>query len=115
MSRLKLKTIADNLFMSIARPLEKTIDWVLPYTQYQNQLVDQAALMLTLSGRVSETQQVLASQTSFRLRTPDLQIEVRNPEPSAAFYHCTVMFTPKFDHNNALQILLLHLKIGMGL
>uniref|UniRef100_A0A671SQR9 Protein-glutamine gamma-glutamyltransferase K n=1 Tax=Sinocyclocheilus anshuiensis TaxID=1608454 RepID=A0A671SQR9_9TELE len=47
----------------------------LPYTQYQNQLVDQAALMLTLSGRVSETQQVLANQTSFRLRTPDLNIE----------------------------------------
>ncbi|AWP04588.1 putative protein-glutamine gamma-glutamyltransferase K-like [Scophthalmus maximus] len=53
---------------------EKTIEWVLPYQQYQNQLVDQAALMLTLSGRVSETQQVLASQTSFRLRTPDLNI-----------------------------------------
>ncbi|TDH06085.1 hypothetical protein EPR50_G00130270 [Perca flavescens] len=53
---------------------EKTIEWVLPYQQYQNQLVDQAALMLTLSGRVSETQQVLANQTSFRLRTPDLNI-----------------------------------------
>ncbi|XP_035526034.1 protein-glutamine gamma-glutamyltransferase K [Morone saxatilis] len=54
---------------------EKTIEWVLPYQQYQNQLVDQAALMLTLSGRVSETQQVLANQTTFRLRTPDLKIE----------------------------------------
>ncbi|XP_028832507.1 protein-glutamine gamma-glutamyltransferase K [Denticeps clupeoides] len=54
---------------------EKTIDWVLPYNQYQDQLVDQAALMLTLSGRVSETQQVLASQTSFRLRTPDINIK----------------------------------------
>ncbi|XP_068196108.1 protein-glutamine gamma-glutamyltransferase K isoform X2 [Antennarius striatus] len=53
---------------------EKTIDWVLPYQEYQNQLVDQAALMLTLSGRVSETQQVLANQTTFRLRTPDLTI-----------------------------------------
>uniref|UniRef100_UPI003AAE280B protein-glutamine gamma-glutamyltransferase K n=1 Tax=Centroberyx gerrardi TaxID=166262 RepID=UPI003AAE280B len=53
----------------------KTIDWVLPYQQYQDQLVDQAALMLTLSGRVSETQQVLANQTTFRLRTPDLSIE----------------------------------------
>lgn len=55
---------------------EKTIEWMLPYQQYQNQLVDQAALMLTLSGRVSETQQVLANQTSFRLRTPDLSITV---------------------------------------
>ncbi|KAE8291345.1 Protein-glutamine gamma-glutamyltransferase K [Larimichthys crocea] len=53
---------------------EKTIEWVLPYQQYQNELVDQAALMLTLSGRVSETQQVLANQTTFRLRTPDLII-----------------------------------------
>ncbi|XP_030630322.1 protein-glutamine gamma-glutamyltransferase K [Chanos chanos] len=54
---------------------EKVIDWVLPYQEYQDQLVDQAALMMTLSGRVSETQQVLASQTSFRLRTPDLNIQ----------------------------------------
>ncbi|XP_061550020.1 protein-glutamine gamma-glutamyltransferase K [Phycodurus eques] len=53
---------------------EKIIEWVLPYQQYQNQLVDQAALMLTLSGRVNETKQVLASQTSFRLLTPDLNI-----------------------------------------
>uniref|UniRef100_A0AAY5KF82 Protein-glutamine gamma-glutamyltransferase K n=1 Tax=Esox lucius TaxID=8010 RepID=A0AAY5KF82_ESOLU len=53
----------------------KTMEWVLPYQCYQDQLVDQAALMLTLSGRVTETQQVLATQTSFRLRTPDLKIE----------------------------------------
>uniref|UniRef100_A0A8C1QHP6 Protein-glutamine gamma-glutamyltransferase K n=1 Tax=Cyprinus carpio TaxID=7962 RepID=A0A8C1QHP6_CYPCA len=65
----------DTLNVELKPQEEKTIDWVLPYTQYQNQLVDQAALMLTLSGRVSETQQVLASQTSFRLRTPDLEIE----------------------------------------
>lgn len=74
--------IADSSYFC---PSEKIIDWILPYTQYQNQLVDQAALMLTLSGRVSETQQVLANQTSFRLRTPDIHIEVRHPEPSAAF------------------------------
>uniref|UniRef100_H3CR91 Protein-glutamine gamma-glutamyltransferase K n=1 Tax=Tetraodon nigroviridis TaxID=99883 RepID=H3CR91_TETNG len=54
---------------------EKTIQWVLTYQQYQNQLVDQGALMLTLSGRVNETQQVLANQTTFRLRTPDLIIK----------------------------------------
>ncbi|XP_027006519.1 protein-glutamine gamma-glutamyltransferase K [Tachysurus fulvidraco] len=54
---------------------EKVVDWVLPYDQYQDQLVDQAALMLTLSGRVNETMQVLASQTSFRLRTPDIHVE----------------------------------------
>ncbi|XP_037538060.1 protein-glutamine gamma-glutamyltransferase K [Nematolebias whitei] len=53
---------------------EKNIEWILPYQQYKNQLVDQAALMLSLCGRVTETKQVLANQTSFRLRTPDLNI-----------------------------------------
>ncbi|MEQ2195457.1 hypothetical protein XENOCAPTIV_013181, partial [Xenoophorus captivus] len=43
---------------------------------FADQLIDQAALMLTLSGRVKETQQVLATQFSFRLRTPDLVIKV---------------------------------------
>lgn len=65
--------------MPVPLPTEKTIEWVLPYQQYQDQLVDQAALMLTLSGRVSETQQVLANQTTFRLRTPDLVITVGSP------------------------------------
>lgn len=54
----------------------KTLELILEYQNYQDQLVDQAALMLTLSGRVTETQQVLATQFSFRLRTPDLIIKV---------------------------------------
>ncbi|XP_026168700.1 protein-glutamine gamma-glutamyltransferase K [Mastacembelus armatus] len=64
----------DELPVELLPNEEKTIEWVLPYQQYRNQLVDQAALLLTLSGKVSETQQVLANQTSFRLRTPDLVI-----------------------------------------
>lgn len=52
------------------------LDWTLEYQDYKDQLVDQAALMLTLSGRVNQTQQVLATQFSFRLRTPDLSIKV---------------------------------------
>lgn len=64
----------EELPVELSPDEEKILDWVLPYQQYQNQLVDQAALMLTLSGRVSETQQVLANQTTFRLRTPDLNI-----------------------------------------
>uniref|UniRef100_A0A672GWR0 Protein-glutamine gamma-glutamyltransferase K n=1 Tax=Salarias fasciatus TaxID=181472 RepID=A0A672GWR0_SALFA len=55
---------------------EKSMDWVLEYKDYKDQLVDQAAMMLTLSGRVKETQQVLATQFNFRLRTPDLIIKV---------------------------------------
>ncbi|XP_059197526.1 protein-glutamine gamma-glutamyltransferase K-like [Centropristis striata] len=54
---------------------EKTLEWTLEYNDYKNQLIDQAALMLTLSGRINETQQVLATQFSFRLSTPDLTIK----------------------------------------
>ncbi|XP_029285692.1 protein-glutamine gamma-glutamyltransferase K-like [Cottoperca gobio] len=50
----------------------KSLEWTLDFMDYKDQLVDQAALMLTLSGRVKETQQVLATQFSFRLRTPNL-------------------------------------------
>nr|XP_046247573.1 protein-glutamine gamma-glutamyltransferase K-like isoform X2 [Scatophagus argus] len=53
----------------------KMLEWILEYKDYKDQLIDQAALMLTLSGRVKETQQVLATQFSFRLRTPDLIIK----------------------------------------
>ncbi|XP_028443690.1 protein-glutamine gamma-glutamyltransferase K isoform X1 [Perca flavescens] len=53
----------------------KYLEWTLDYKDYKDQLIDQAALMLTLSGRVKETQQVLATQFSFRLRTPDLIIK----------------------------------------
>ena len=69
-------------------PTEKTIDWVLPYQLYQDQLVDQAAMMLTLSGRVSETQQVLAHQTTFRLRTPDLEVKVGPSEEHVCVAWC---------------------------
>ncbi|XP_034036368.1 protein-glutamine gamma-glutamyltransferase K-like isoform X2 [Thalassophryne amazonica] len=51
------------------------LDWILEYNHYKDKLVDQAALMLTLSGRVKETQQVLATQFSFRLKLPDLIIK----------------------------------------
>ncbi|XP_028260540.1 protein-glutamine gamma-glutamyltransferase K-like [Parambassis ranga] len=54
---------------------EKSLEWALDYQTYKDQLIDQAALMLTLSGRVKETLQVLATQFNFRLRTPDLLIK----------------------------------------
>ncbi|TSP09059.1 Protein-glutamine gamma-glutamyltransferase K [Bagarius yarrelli] len=72
---LKDTVKTEKLSVNLVPNEEKVIDWILPYHAYQDQLVDQAALMLTLSGRVNETMQVLASQTSFRLRTPDIQIE----------------------------------------
>uniref|UniRef100_A0A4W5L6B3 Protein-glutamine gamma-glutamyltransferase K n=1 Tax=Hucho hucho TaxID=62062 RepID=A0A4W5L6B3_9TELE len=72
---LKATVKKDKMPVELKPNEVKIMEWVLPYHSYQDQLVDQAALMLTLSGRVSETQQVLATQTSFRLRTPDLSIK----------------------------------------
>uniref|UniRef100_A0A673HG86 Protein-glutamine gamma-glutamyltransferase K n=1 Tax=Sinocyclocheilus rhinocerous TaxID=307959 RepID=A0A673HG86_9TELE len=50
------------------------LEWILRYEDYKEHLVDQAALMLALSGRVLETTQILTTQFNFRLRTPDLII-----------------------------------------
>ncbi len=60
------------LFSSVVQ----IVEWILRYEDYKEHLVDQAALMLTISGRVSETTQILTTQFNFRLRTPDL------------YYHC---------------------------
>ncbi|XP_057196486.1 protein-glutamine gamma-glutamyltransferase K-like [Triplophysa rosa] len=46
-----------------------TVDWNLLYYEYKDQLVDHAILKFTLTGRVNETKQVLATQFSFRLQT----------------------------------------------
>uniref|UniRef100_A0A8C2DUN5 Protein-glutamine gamma-glutamyltransferase K n=1 Tax=Cyprinus carpio TaxID=7962 RepID=A0A8C2DUN5_CYPCA len=52
----------------------QSLEWTLQYEDYKDHLLGLAALMLTLSGRVTETKQTLAKQFSFRLRTPDLII-----------------------------------------
>ncbi|KAK9954663.1 hypothetical protein ABG768_016713 [Culter alburnus] len=52
----------------------RSLEWSLPYEDYKDQLQGQSALVLTLSGRVTETKQTLAKQFNFRLRTPDLVI-----------------------------------------
>ncbi|KAI2649459.1 Protein-glutamine gamma-glutamyltransferase K [Labeo rohita] len=54
--------------------LSKTIPWSLQYKEYMNHLVEQGALLLVVTGQVKETQQILATQFNFRLRTPDLII-----------------------------------------
>ncbi|XP_071343022.1 protein-glutamine gamma-glutamyltransferase K-like [Trachinotus anak] len=66
----------DNANMDMLPNEEKILEWALNYKDYKDHLIDQAALMLTLSGRVTETKQVLATQFSFRLRTPDLIIKL---------------------------------------
>ncbi|XP_067303217.1 protein-glutamine gamma-glutamyltransferase K-like [Pseudorasbora parva] len=52
----------------------KSLEWTLNYEDYKDQLLGQLALVLTLSGRVTETKQTVAKQFNFRLRTPDLVI-----------------------------------------
>ncbi|XP_067389262.1 protein-glutamine gamma-glutamyltransferase K [Emydura macquarii macquarii] len=57
----------------------QSVRMVVSYPEYQPHLVDQAALLLSVSGKVAETGQVLAKQHSFRLRTPDLTLTVLGP------------------------------------
>lgn len=86
--------------LSFNSSLVQTLEWTLPYDLYKNELVDQSALMLTLSGRVSETKQVLATQFNFRLRTPDIIITV-SPQviPTAVkiLYFNHISFTQDFS------------------
>ncbi|XP_053178326.1 protein-glutamine gamma-glutamyltransferase K-like [Scomber japonicus] len=71
----KATVIKDKADIDLLPNEVNVLEWSLKYKDYKDELVDQAALMLTLSGRVKETQQVLATQFSFRLRTPDLIIK----------------------------------------
>eukprot|EP00064_Thunnus_orientalis_P005006 superscaffoldBa00000475_g5019 len=71
----KTTVIRDKTDVDLLPNEVNILEWTLEYKDYKDELVDQAALMLTLSGRVKETQQVLATQFSFRLRTPDLIIK----------------------------------------
>lgn len=71
----KVTVKKDKVDVEILPVDDQDLDWVMEYKVYKDHLIDQAALMLTLSGRVRETQQVLATQFSFRLRTPDLVIK----------------------------------------
>lgn len=62
--------------MFLCLPSAKTIPWTLQHKEYIDHLVDQGALMLSITGRVNQTKQILATQFNFRLRTPDLIITV---------------------------------------
>ncbi|XP_053558347.1 protein-glutamine gamma-glutamyltransferase K [Bombina bombina] len=54
----------------------KSVGMQITYNEYRTQLVDQGAMMLTVSGSVKESGQKLAKQHTFRTRTPDLIIKV---------------------------------------
>ncbi|AWP11240.1 putative protein-glutamine gamma-glutamyltransferase K-like [Scophthalmus maximus] len=90
----------------------KVLEWSLEYTDYKNQLIDQAALMLTLSGRVKETQQVLATQFSFRLRTPNLTITPVGKAAVGQRMAVTISFTNPLPQ--VLKAVIFHFE-GLGL
>uniref|UniRef100_A0A8C4N3I2 protein-glutamine gamma-glutamyltransferase n=1 Tax=Eptatretus burgeri TaxID=7764 RepID=A0A8C4N3I2_EPTBU len=48
----------------------------LPYSEYGPLLVTQAAMLLTITGRVAETNQPIMQQKTIRLRLPQLNIKV---------------------------------------
>ncbi|XP_030042797.1 protein-glutamine gamma-glutamyltransferase K [Microcaecilia unicolor] len=90
----------------------KSVVTHLKYSEYRNQLVDQGAMMLTVSGQVKETGQTLAKQHSFRLRTPDLTIRVLG-EPVVGN-----QITAEITFTNPLQVTLCNTAIhveGPGL
>uniref|UniRef100_A0A671MNC9 Protein-glutamine gamma-glutamyltransferase K n=1 Tax=Sinocyclocheilus anshuiensis TaxID=1608454 RepID=A0A671MNC9_9TELE len=89
-----------------------SVEWCLRYDDYKEQLVDQAMLMLTLTGRVTETKQVLATQFRFRLRTSDLVIKPEGDAVVGKEMKATVVF------RNPLQLTLKNVKFrfeGLGL
>ncbi|XP_032660583.1 protein-glutamine gamma-glutamyltransferase K [Chelonoidis abingdonii] len=77
--------VTGSIFKQESRQVEippggaQSVRMVVSYPEYQPHLVDQAALMLSISGKVAQTGQVLAKQHSFRLRTPDLTLTVLGP------------------------------------
>ncbi|XP_062250659.1 protein-glutamine gamma-glutamyltransferase K-like isoform X2 [Platichthys flesus] len=88
------------------------LEWSLEYKDYKDQLIDQAALMLTLSGRVKETQQVLATQFTFRLRTPNLIIKPVGKAVVGEKMAVTISFTNPLPQ--VLKAVKFHLE-GQGL
>ncbi len=63
-------------YLSLFPTIGRSLEWTVSYDEYKEHLVDHASLMLNIFGHVAQTKQVLATQYSFRLRTPDLVIAV---------------------------------------
>lgn len=63
------------------------VPMVISYPEYKPHLVDQGAMKLSISGKVTETGQVIAKEHTFRLRTPDLTMTVRHRLVAALTSH----------------------------
>ncbi|KAH0626142.1 hypothetical protein JD844_000935 [Phrynosoma platyrhinos] len=60
-------------------PAAQAVPMVISYPEYKPHLVDQGAMKLSISGKVTETGQVIAKEHNFRLRTPDLTLTLLGP------------------------------------
>ncbi|XP_029003262.1 protein-glutamine gamma-glutamyltransferase K-like [Betta splendens] len=102
----------DSAEVDVLPNQETDLEWSLEYKDYKDQLVDQGALMLTLLGRVKETQQVLATQFSFRLRTPDLTLKPLGKAVVGEKLGVEIGFTNPLPH--VLKAVMFNLE-GLGL
>ncbi|KAM9445694.1 protein-glutamine gamma-glutamyltransferase K-like [Clarias gariepinus] len=71
---IKGKVKEEEIVVKLKPTEVKTLDWTIPYAKYKDLLVDHAAMLLTVTGRVRETQQVLATRFNFHLRSPNITI-----------------------------------------
>ncbi|XP_071792486.1 protein-glutamine gamma-glutamyltransferase K-like [Asterias amurensis] len=53
--------------------------------EYLDKLVDQTGLKMTVVGHVEETGQDFGDEEDFRLRTPDLEVKLSNPDEAIQF------------------------------
>nr|XP_033781568.1 protein-glutamine gamma-glutamyltransferase K [Geotrypetes seraphini] len=90
----------DTCELVLAAGEAKNVGTLVKYSEYRNHLVDQGAMMLTVSGQVKETGQTLAKQCSFRLRTPNLTIRIIG-EPVVGN-----QITAEISFTNPLQVIL---------
>ncbi|CAH2294403.1 -glutamine gamma-glutamyltransferase K [Pelobates cultripes] len=90
----------DTRNVSINPGETKSVGMLVSYNEYRTHLLDQAAMMLTVSGIVQETGQKLAKQHTFRIRTPDLDIKVHGEAVVGQQITATIVF------QNPLEIVL---------
>ncbi|KAM4708002.1 protein-glutamine gamma-glutamyltransferase K isoform 1-T4 [Discoglossus pictus] len=97
----------ENREVSLNPGEAKSVGMLVSYNEYRTQLVDQGAMMLTVSGIVKETNQKLAKQHTFRTRTPDLAIKVQGEAIVGSQLSAEITFTNPLQstlHNGTFHV-----------
>lgn len=76
--------------------------------EYLGKLVDQSCMKIFVLGRVKSTNQILAAQDDFRLRTPDLVVSVSKSQLKVG-----ELFTAKISFKNPLPLTLTNCEFGL--